>query len=119
MHVRGTNFSISLIFISLIVDLTSCCFADPALRARQKKLFLRPGSRENGPAPSGDLRYASELTSGEKYSGYAARNKVVGLVASTVQDFYARLIQSFYADSVDGGRRSEQMLRRVDRSYVD
>ena len=38
--------------------------------------------------------YASELTFGENYLGYASRDKVVGLVASTVQDFYARLISS-------------------------
>ena len=31
---------------------------------------------------------------GGKYLGYASRDKVVGLVASTVQDFYARLIDN-------------------------
>ena len=31
---------------------------------------------------------------GKNYSGYASVDKVVGLVASTVQDFYARLIDS-------------------------
>ena len=31
---------------------------------------------------------------GENYLGFAPTNKVVGLVASTVQDLYARLIDS-------------------------
>ena len=31
---------------------------------------------------------------GKNYLGFAPRDKVVGLVASTVQDFYARLIGS-------------------------
>jgi hypothetical protein len=31
---------------------------------------------------------------GKNYLGYVARDKVVAFVASTVQDFYARLIDS-------------------------
>ena len=99
------NLSVSLISISLIVGLTSRCFADPALCARLLHVYfflnmvlflilLRPGTPVSGPAEARIWGTPTGYLLGKNYLGFAPLDKVVGLVASTVQDFYARLIGS-------------------------
>ena len=57
-------------------------------------LFLRPPTPVSGPAEARIWGTPTGYLLGKNYLGFAPLDKVVGLVASTVQDFYARLIGS-------------------------
>ena len=55
---------------------------------------LRPRTPVSGPAEARIWGTPTGYLLGKNNLGFAPRDKVVGLVASTVQDFYARLIGS-------------------------
>ena len=57
-------------------------------------MLLRPPTPVSGPAEARIWGTPTGYLLGKNYLGFAPRDKVVGLVASTVQDFYARLIGS-------------------------
>ena len=63
----------------------------------------RAGTPTSGPAEARFWGTPTGYLLWENYLGFAPRDKVVGLVASTVQDFYARLIGSAVLKYYRGG----------------